>query len=71
MITRLLKLEERYWAVLTIAVAFEKSLDYKKGKETCLSLTQAEKDNILHPKSPQEQYINVEEGLQIFIHLIP
>jgi predicted acetyltransferase len=54
MITRLLKPEERYRAALTMAAAYERCFDYKKEKEACLSLTQAEKDNILHPKSAQE-----------------
>jgi hypothetical protein len=54
MITRLLKPEERYRAALTMAAAYERCRDTKKEKEACLSLTQAGKDNILHPKSAQE-----------------
>jgi hypothetical protein len=54
MITRILKPEERYRAALTIATAYERPLDFEKEKEACLSLTQAQKDNILHPKGTQE-----------------
>jgi predicted acetyltransferase len=54
MITRILKPEERYRAALTIATAYERPLDFEKEKEACLSLTQVQKDNILHPNNAQE-----------------